>query len=96
MTAAGVRLDGVSACFTHSLKGTVYAVRNVSLDVAPGELMTLLGPSGCGKTTTLPPIVAVKVPYGKEQIDKLLPTNWSVVNEKRAEWTNRWNRTVER
>jgi putative spermidine/putrescine transport system substrate-binding protein len=46
--------------------------------------------------TTLPPIVAVKVPYGKEQIDKLLPTNWTVVNEKRAEWTNRWNRTVER
>ena len=44
----------------------------------------------------LPPIVAVKVPYGKEQIDKLLPTNWTLVNEKRAEWTNRWNRTVER
>jgi putative spermidine/putrescine transport system substrate-binding protein len=46
--------------------------------------------------TKLAPIVAVKVPYGKEQIDKLLPTNWTVVNEKRAEWTNRWNRTVER
>jgi putative spermidine/putrescine transport system substrate-binding protein len=44
----------------------------------------------------LDPKVAAKVPYGKEQIDKLLPTNWTLVNEKRAEWTNRWNRTVER
>ena len=30
-----------------------YAARDVSLDVAEGEFLTLLGPSGCGKTTTL-------------------------------------------
>src|SRR5262245_54510626 len=33
--------------------GQVYAVRDVSLDVADGEFVVLLGPSGCGKTTTL-------------------------------------------
>lgn len=44
----------------------------------------------------LEPAVAAKVPYGPAQIGKLIPTNWKVVNEKRGEWTNRWNRTIER
>jgi putative spermidine/putrescine transport system ATP-binding protein len=33
--------------------GAHAAVRDLTLDVADGELMCLLGPSGCGKTTTL-------------------------------------------
>ena len=33
--------------------GPNIAVENVTLDVAPGEIMCLLGPSGCGKTTLL-------------------------------------------
>ena len=49
----GIRLEGVSKRFEHRVKGEVYAVRDVSLEVRPAELLTLLGPSGCGKTTTL-------------------------------------------
>jgi ABC-type Fe3+/spermidine/putrescine transport system ATPase subunit len=33
--------------------GSTIAVHELDLDVADGELVTLLGPSGCGKTTTL-------------------------------------------
>jgi putative spermidine/putrescine transport system substrate-binding protein len=48
------------------------------------------------KNTRLTPQVAATVPYTPEQIDKLVKTDWTYVNEKRSDWTNRWNRTVER
>ena len=36
-----------------SAAGEVHAVRDVSLEVADGELVTIRGPSGCGKSTLL-------------------------------------------
>jgi multiple sugar transport system ATP-binding protein len=47
--AAGIRLEGVWKRF----KGGVEAVRDVNLEVKPGEFMVLVGPSGCGKSTVL-------------------------------------------
>jgi spermidine/putrescine ABC transporter ATP-binding subunit len=44
--------------------GRTVAVEDVSLDVAPGELVALLGPSGCGKTTTLRMIAGFVRPTG--------------------------------
>jgi iron(III) transport system ATP-binding protein len=58
----GVKVDGVSKRFSHRVKGEVYAAREVRLDVAPGEFLTLLGPSGCGKTTTLRMIAGFEKP----------------------------------
>jgi iron(III) transport system ATP-binding protein len=44
----------------------VYAVNDLSIDVAEGELFTLLGPSGCGKTTTLRCIAGLEYPDAGE------------------------------
>ena len=42
--------------------GQVLAVADVSLDVEPGQFVTLLGPSGSGKTTTLRMIAGLEQP----------------------------------
>ncbi len=46
--------------------GTVTAVDDVTLDVAPGEFVTLLGPSGSGKTTTLMMLAGFEIPTAGE------------------------------
>ena len=38
------------------------AVDGLSLDVADGEVVTLLGPSGCGKSTTLRMVAGLEEP----------------------------------
>lgn len=53
-----------------------------------------LGP--VNKTVKLAPEVAARVPYGPERIAKLTTVNWAIINQHRTEWTERWNRSVER
>ncbi|MGD9958298.1 ABC transporter ATP-binding protein [Nocardioides sp.] len=55
--SAGLSVRGLSAGYN----GLV-VVREASLDVAPGEVVTMLGPNGAGKTTTLLSIVGALRP----------------------------------
>lgn len=48
MAEPSIRFEGVSKSF-----GGQMVLKNLSLDVAPGEFLTIIGRSGCGKTTAL-------------------------------------------
>ena len=51
-------------------------LKGVDLDVAPGQLVSLLGPSGCGKTTLLQIVAGILPPDGGEVwIDGRLATS---------------------
>src|SRR6266446_4880011 len=84
MSAAGVRVEGLSKRFRHRVKGDLWAVRAVTLDVRPGEFLTLLGPSGCGKTTTLRMIAGFEEPdagrvfIGEEDVTRLMANRRSI------------------
>ncbi len=62
LKAKGVILKNVSIRY-----GNVTALNDVSLEILPGELLSLLGPSGCGKTTLLRAIAGF-VPIEKGEI----------------------------
>jgi putrescine transport system ATP-binding protein len=62
---AFVRIENVTKTFAG-----IPAVKNVSIDIAKGELFALLGGSGCGKTTLLRMLAGFEIPTaGKILID---------------------------
>jgi multiple sugar transport system ATP-binding protein len=57
-----VELEKVSKVFRPSGGGEVLAVDELSLEVARGELLTVVGPSGSGKSTTLRLVAGLEEP----------------------------------
>ena len=49
-----------------SYDGEILVVRNLNLDIAKGEFVTMLGPSGSGKTTTLMMLAGFETPTNGE------------------------------
>jgi ABC-2 type transport system ATP-binding protein len=55
-------LRGAVAALFHPRYRTVRAVREVSFEIAPGEIVAFLGPNGAGKTTTLKMLAGLLYP----------------------------------
>lgn len=65
MNAPIIGIDNVDKVFRGDA-GEVVALNEVSMEVASGELITLIGPSGCGKTTLLRLIADLEQPTSGE------------------------------
>jgi ABC-type nitrate/sulfonate/bicarbonate transport system ATPase subunit len=60
-TDAAVQLRHVERRF-HGRAGVVTALRELSLTIAPREIVAVVGPSGCGKTTLLELVCRLQTP----------------------------------
>jgi len=72
-----IEITGVSKTFTPR-RGTeaVEALRDVGVDVSPGEFVSLVGPSGCGKSTLLKMVAGLLAPSaGRIAVDGLPVTS---------------------
>ncbi|MCF2905553.1 ABC transporter ATP-binding protein [Octadecabacter sp. CECT 8868] len=63
---SGLAIDNISMRFDLPNGGHVQALKDVTLDIKQGELMSVLGPSGCGKTTLLNIVAGFLAPTGGE------------------------------
>jgi len=74
-----VQVKDLEKIYSGSEGKQVIAVNKVSIDINPGEFVTLLGPSGCGKTTILRMIAGFEIPtggsifIGEDNVNKLTP-----------------------
>lgn len=71
----GLDINGLSMRFDLPNGSSVQALKDVSISLKPGELMSVLGPSGCGKTTLLNIVAGFLAPTeGKIELNGHLVT----------------------
>ncbi|MEX2319192.1 MAG: ABC transporter ATP-binding protein, partial [Bauldia sp.] len=77
--AAGANAKRLSIRNLNKSFGSVHVVKDLSLDVEPGEFLVLLGPSGCGKTTALRMVAGLEevdsgsIHLGETDVTRVLP-----------------------
>jgi len=74
-----VKVENLEKIYSGHEGKQIVAVNKVSLNINPGEFVTLLGPSGCGKTTILRMIAGFEIPtagnvfIGSDNVNSLTP-----------------------
>ena len=68
MVGPAIELRGVTKRFATPKGGIYTALRDLTMEVAPGEFCAVVGPTGCGKSTTLALISGLEQPSAGEVI----------------------------
>ena len=79
MTTAMIQAEGLSKSF-----GAVQAVRDVSFEVAQGELVGFLGPNGAGKSTTMKMLTGSLLPDAGRATVAGVPLNGRAIGARAA------------
>lgn len=89
----------VAACVTEGAPqaklGQQFLQHIVSADVQ-AQMAQVLAWGPVNKKTQISSEIAKKVVFGPQQVSTLLAPDYNIINAKRAEWTQRWNRAVEK
>jgi len=64
--APAVSIRGLHKTFLSRRGSAVEAIRDVTIDVAEGEVVAVIGPSGCGKSSLLRVLAGLDKVYGGE------------------------------
>ncbi len=67
-TQSSLQINNISMSFSLPDGSCVEALKNISIDLHKGELLSILGPSGCGKTTLLNIIAGFLLPSSGQTI----------------------------
>ena len=89
----------VAACVTEGAPqaklGQQFLQHLVSADVQ-AMIAQGVGWGPVNKNSKISPEVAKRVVFGPQQVASLVAPDYNIINAKRAEWTQRWNRKVEK
>ena len=90
---------GVAACVVAGGKDKPEAQEFVRYLLSPEMQIVMATGFGLGpvnKKAVLPSDKQAGIPYGLDQIGKLVVIDWDTVNQNREEWNRRWVREIER
>ncbi|WP_448203961.1 ABC transporter substrate-binding protein [Azospirillum sp. sgz302134] len=88
-----------AACAINGSKQSAEAQQFIQHLLMPEAQKALAVSAGFGpvnKTVELTPDQQVGIPYGPEQMNKLLVVDWDTINANREAWNKRWTREIER
>ncbi len=88
-----------AGCVVEGAPKPELAQRFLSFMLSPDIQAAFAREYGAGPTnrnTQLDPATAGKVVFGEDQVRALVALDWAAINARRAEWTRRWQREVER